>query len=144
MYTPNGRTPAVASIGVLAANALRVGVETGPSRLRAGSGVAVTETAKGTSQGGLPAPVVEWLEAVLEGRVVRRERSVSRREGWAVDVAVREGMDRQGFLRLERFKDGQLKQPSCQVGLETQVVAALHDRGLAVPAIYAHLSLIHI
>ena len=98
----------------------------------------MTETAKGTSQGGLPAPVVEWLEAVLEGRVVRRERSVSRREGWAVDVAVREGMDRQGFLRLERFKDGQLKQPSCQVGLETQVVAALHDRGLAVPAIYAH------
>jgi len=93
-------------------------------------------TAADTSD--LPAPIIEWLETALEGRVVRRERSVSRREGWWVDVSRAEGADRQGFLRLERFKDGKLKQPSCQVGLETQVVAALHGRGVAVPAIYAH------
>jgi len=90
------------------------------------------------SPGGLPAPVIEWLEDELTGRVERQERFVSRREGWLVDIACADGTHRKGFLRLERFEKGKVKQPSCQVRLETQVVAALHARGIAVPAVHAH------
>ena len=86
----------------------------------------------------LPAAVVGWLETTLDGTVTHRERFVSRREGWLVDVGDNEGNIRHGFLRLERFADGKLKQPASQVRHETAVVAALHERGIPVPMIYAH------
>ena len=49
----------------------------------------------------------------------------------------RRGTRVHGFLRLERFADGRLKQPTCQVQHETAVIAA-SGRGVPVPAIYAH------
>lgn len=87
---------------------------------------------------GLPREVVEWLERSFDARVVLCERSVSRREGWLVDLAGDDGRRVEGFLRLERFVDGRLKEPSAQVVRETHVVRALHDRGVAVPAVLAH------
>jgi aminoglycoside phosphotransferase (APT) family kinase protein len=88
--------------------------------------------------GDLPPAVVAWLESALVGKITHRERFVSRREGWLVDLACADGSSLQGFLRLERFAEGKVKQPSCQVRRETAVIAALHARGIPVPAVYAH------
>lgn len=87
--------------------------------------------------GDLPSAVIDWLEAALDARIEHKERFVSRREGWLVDLEGADGRSLHGFLRLERFADGQLSQPSCQVRQETAVIAALHARGLPVPAVYA-------
>lgn len=89
-------------------------------------------------QGDLPTRVVAWLETALVGKVTRNERFVSRREGWLVDIHCADGNSLQGFLRLERFAKGKLKQPACRVRLETAVIVALHARGIPVPAVYAH------
>jgi len=86
----------------------------------------------------LPTAVVRWLETALAGKISRKERFVSRREGWLVDIDCADGSALKGFLRLERFANGKVKQPSCQVRKETAVIAALHARGVAVPAVYAH------
>jgi len=88
--------------------------------------------------GDLPAAVIAWLETALAGKITRKERFVSRREGWLVDLDCADGNALHGFLRLERFANGKLKQPACQVRQETAVIAALHARGMPVPAVYAH------
>ena len=93
--------------------------------------------------GDLPTAVVDWLEAALVGKITRKERFVCRREGWLVDVDCAGGSTLKGFLRLERFTNGKMKQPSCQVQKETAVIAALHARGIAVPAVYAHSDELH-
>lgn len=85
----------------------------------------------------LPIEVISWLEAAVAGRLSRRERSVSRREGWLVDVDCVEGRSLEGFLRLERFVNGERKEPICQVRRETAVIAALHACGLPVPRVLA-------
>ena len=90
------------------------------------------------NSGDLPAPVTAWLETTLVGKIARKERFVSRREGWLIDVDCSDGNYLKGFLRLERFSDGKIKQPACRVRLETAVIAALHARGILVPAVYAH------
>ncbi|MCH2172900.1 phosphotransferase family protein [Myxococcota bacterium] len=97
----------------------------------------VSSTPLGES-GGLPEAVLVWLESSLGGKVVHKERFVSRREGWLIDVECADGSRREGFLRLERFLNGRLKQPACQVLTETAVIASLHARGFPVPAVYAH------
>ena len=91
----------------------------------------MTEAASTTSDhsGDLPTAVVGWLEAALVGKVTRKERFVARREGWLVDVDCADGGTLEGFLRLERFANGKMKQPSCQVRRETAVIAALHAYG---------------
>jgi len=100
----------------------------------------MTETAAKPTQSanGLPPAVLEWLETSLSGKVTHAERFVSRREGWLVDVTRANGDRLEGFLRLERFTDGKLKQPACQVRLETRVIAALREGDLPVPAVLAH------
>lgn len=91
---------------------------------------------------GLPSDVLDWLETSLSGKVTHAERFVSRREGWLVDVTRTDGDRLEGFLRLERFAGGKLKQPACQVRLETGVIKALHDQDLPVPAVMAHSELL--
>ncbi|MCP4903954.1 MAG: phosphotransferase family protein [bacterium] len=88
--------------------------------------------------GDLPAAVTAWLETTLAGKITRKERFVSRREGWLVDLDCADKRSLHGFLRLERFANGEMKQPACQVRRETAVTAALHARGIPVPAVYAH------
>lgn len=100
--------------------------------------MANSDSAAEARAGGLPEAVTGWLETALAGRIVRTERSVSRREGWLVDLECGDGRRLEGFLRLERWKDGELRQPSCQVRMETTVIAALHARGVPVPAVVAH------
>jgi aminoglycoside phosphotransferase (APT) family kinase protein len=88
--------------------------------------------------GDLPADVIAWLETALVGKITRKERFVSRREGWLVDLDCADGNSLQGFLRLERFANGKMNHPACQVRRETAVIAALHARGIPVPAVYAN------
>ena len=95
-------------------------------------------SATANDSGGLPASVTGWLETTLAGKITRRERFVSRREGWLIDFDRADGGQLKGFLRLERFADGKRREPTCQVRLETSVIAALHAKGLPVPAVYAH------
>ena len=64
---------------------------------------------------GLPREVVEWLESSFDAQLVLCERSVSRREGWLVDLRGKDAHRIEGFLRLERFVDGRLKEPNAQV-----------------------------
>ena len=90
-----------------------------------------------SSARGLPREVVEWMESSLDARLVLCERSVSRREGWIVDLRADDARRIEGFLRLERFVDGRLREPSAQVLRETHVVRALHDHGVPVPAVLA-------
>ena len=85
----------------------------------------------------LPSAVCSWIEGTFGGRIARAERSVSRREGWLLDVEGADGHTREGFLRLERFSRGRVRQPSCRVRHETAVIQALHARGLRVPAVLA-------
>lgn len=87
---------------------------------------------------GLPREVVEWLESSFDAQLVLCERSVSRREGWLVDLRGKDAHRIEGFLRLERFVDGRLKEPNAQVVRETDVVRALREREIAVPAVLAH------
>ena len=86
----------------------------------------------------LPASILSWLETALAGKVARTERAVCRREGWLVDIDRCDGETLRGFLRLERFRDGKIKRPSCQVNRETAIVATLRARGLPVPSVHAH------
>ena len=117
-------------------------VRSGRTPFRTHDGVSrlMTEPVSTTSDhsGDLPTAVVGWLEAALVGKITRKERFVARREGWLVDVECADGSTLQGFLRLERFANGKMKQPSCQVRRETAVIAALHAHSIAVPAVYAH------
>ena len=84
--------------------------------------MAEPSSTSGGARNEIPAPVTAWLETALAGRVTHKERFVSRREGWLVDIACESGDVLKGFLRLERFAGGQLKQPSCQGRRETAVV----------------------
>lgn len=86
----------------------------------------------------LPAPLVAWLETALAGKIIHKERSVSRREGWLVDIERTNGTRLEGFLRLERFDGDKIKRPICQVNHETAVIEALHRRSLPVPGVLAH------
>ena len=58
----------------------------------------------------LPVAVIGWLEDALDCEVRHRERFVSRREGWLVDLDCADGRSLQGFLRLERFANGKLRE----------------------------------
>jgi aminoglycoside phosphotransferase (APT) family kinase protein len=88
--------------------------------------------------GDLPEAITSWLEATLVGKIAHKERFVSRREGWLVDIECADGKELKGFLRLERFANHKIKRPICQVNRETAVISSLHARGISVPAVYAH------
>lgn len=90
------------------------------------------------SANGLPESVLDWLQSTFEGEISLLERSVSRREGWLVDIDRAGGAPVQGFLRLERFVNGEVVQPHNHVDWETQVLQTLQDSSVKVPAVLAH------